>query len=152
TIVEQRLQGQPRAAKELVTDADRVHARRYAEAAEFMQGQWEARTKAELDAREVVEIDHLQIGHSIAGVVNQATLPASGDGLGAKLVIYDHQGTLAGRGAQELGQHPSKWNAPGVRGSEQAAKDAAWITSEEHRRSLDIGRLEVQTPAYRGSV
>jgi hypothetical protein len=152
TIVERTLRGQPRPAKEHVSDADRVHARRYAAAAEFMQGQWEARTKAEIDARPVIEIDHLQIGHSIAGVVNQATLPASGEGLGRKLVVYDHKGTLAGRGGQELGQEPSKWDAPGVRGSEQAPKDAAWITSDEHRRSVDIGRLEVQAPAYRGSA
>lgn len=152
TIVETRLSGQPRAAKPEPTGADRTHAHRYAEAAAFMQAQWETRTKAEIDARAVIDFDHLQIGHSIAGVMNQATLPATGDGLGRKLVVYDHGGTLTGRGAQDLGQDPRKWDAPGIRGSEQAAAGAAWITSEDHKRSLDIGRLEVQTPAYRGAV
>jgi hypothetical protein len=152
TILERPLRGQPRPARPHASGADRAHARRYAEAAEFLQAQWEARTKADLDARAVIELDHLQIGHSLAGVVNQATLPAAGEGLGQRLVVYDHKGTLTGRAGQELGQEPSKWDAAGVRGSEQAAPGAPWITSEEHRRSLDIGRLEVQTPAYRGAA
>ncbi len=152
TIVETSLEGQPRPAKAAPSDADRQHAARYAEAAEFMQERWEAKVKLDLDARAVVQVDHLQVGYAFAGVVNQATLPATGDALDHKLVVYAHKGTLVGRGKQELGQHPTKWDAPGVRGSEQSPRDAAWITSEQHKRSLEVGRLEVQTPAYQGTV
>ncbi|MEJ7599062.1 MAG: hypothetical protein WKG01_14230 [Kofleriaceae bacterium] len=152
TILETRLAGRPRPAKSKVTDADRAHARRYANAADFMQARWEAKVKADLESRAVVDIDHLQVGYGLSGVMNQATLPATGEALGTKLIVYEHQGSLSSRGKQELGQHSKKWDGPGVRGSEQAGKDAEWIKSEEHKRSLDIGRIEVQTPAYRGAV
>jgi aminoglycoside phosphotransferase len=148
TIVETPLRGRPRPAKADPSEADRKHAHRYADAADFMQAQWESMVKADIDARPVVEVDHLQVGYSIAGVMNQATLP---EGVN-KLVVYQDKGTLVGRGKQELGQGPKKWDAPGIRGSEQSPKDSQWITSEEHARSLDIGRLEAQTPAYRGSA
>ncbi len=151
TMLEVEGQGRPRRSKADPTDADRKHAARYAEAAKFMQREWEARTKAQIDQRSVIEFDHLQVGYAIAGVVNQATLP-SVEGVGSKVVVHQHDGTLAGRGKQELGQDPKKFDAPGMRGSEQAPKDSRWITSDEHNRSLDVGRLEAQTPTYRGGV
>ena len=150
TILENGLAGQPRAAKANVTGADRRHATRYAESAEFLQERWEAKTKSEIDHRDVIEFDHMQAGYAFAGIVNQATLPASGEGLGAKVVVYDHKGTLSGRGAQELGQPPDKFDAPGVRATEQAPHGTEWIKSEHLDRALDIGRLETQSPAYQG--
>ncbi len=152
TILETPLRGQPRPAKAEPTDADLKHAARYAEAAEFMQQQWEARIKRETDSREVVETDHLQVGYAFAGVVNQATLPATGPGLDKKLIVYQHKGTLSYRGAQELGQSPEKLDASGVRASEQAPKDQPWLKSEQLDRALAIGRIETQTPAYQGTA
>ena len=152
TIVETALQGQPRPAKHDVTDVDRAHAARYAQACEFLQERWEAKIKADIDARPVIVFDHAQIGYAFAGVVNQATLPTGGEGLDRKVVVYTHKGTLSNRGAQELGQGPHQWDAPGVRTSEQAQSGAEWATSSQLSRALDIGRLEAQTPAYQGRV
>lgn len=146
-IIETRLRGRPRPSKANPSDADRKHAQRYAAAAEFMQAQWEAMVKTEIDSRKVVEVDRLVVGYSIAGIIHQATTP---EGVGNQLIVYQHKGTLVGRGAQELGQSPKTWDAVGIRSSEQAPRDSAWLTSEQHAHALDIGRLETQVPAYRG--
>ncbi len=156
-ILETRLRGQPRASNRNPTEQQRASARRYAAAADYLQDEWERKTTIDVDAKlasqKFFEVDHLQLGHSISGVISQATIPAHGEAIDARLIIYSHEGTLAGRGAQELGQSPSKWDAPGLRSSEQArSSDQAWITSDEHKRSLEVGRLEVQTAAYRGEV
>ncbi len=152
TIIETELRGRPRASKANITDADRQHARRYAKAADFMQAEWEAKTKREIDGLAAPSFDLIQIGGAGAGVTNQSTLPATGDGLGSKLTVYDHAGTLSNRGSQDLGQPPEKWDAPGMRASEQAGKDDKWLKSDDLDRALGVGRLEVQTPAYRGRV
>ncbi|MBA3818695.1 MAG: hypothetical protein H0X17_07365, partial [Deltaproteobacteria bacterium] len=152
TILETSLRGQPRAAKPEPTAADRTHAARYAESAEFMQDRWEAKVKRDVDARAVMEVDHLQVGYAYAGVVNQATLPTGGQGLDQKLIVYTHKGTLSKRGTQELGQPPEKFDAPGVRATEQAPRGTEWIESQHLDRALDIGRIETQTPAYQGAA
>ena len=152
TIIETELRGRPRESKAEITDADRQHARRYAAAADYMQAKWEAKTKAAIDRLAAPSFDLIQIGGAGAGVTNQSTLPATGDGLGSKLTVYDHAGTLSNRGSQELGQPPEKWDAPGMRASEQAGKDDKWLKSDDLDRTLEVGRLEVQTPAYRGRV
>ncbi len=152
TIIETKLRGQPRAAKEDPTNADRNHANRYADSAVFMQQKWEAMQKVRIDARSVIEFDHVQLGFAFGGAVNQSTLPVTGEGLDSKVVIYNHAGTLSSRGDQQLGQDPSKFDAPGVRASEQAPKGTEWITSKQLDQALDVGRLETQTPAYRGTI
>lgn len=152
TVIETELKGQPRKAKENPTDADRQHAVRYAQSAQFMQAEWENMQKAEIDRSEVIQFEHLQLGFAFGGAVNQATLPVTGDGLNSKIVIYDHPGTLSKRGDQELGQEPSKFNAPGVRTTEQAPQGTEWTTSNQFNRALDVGRLETQARAYRGTA
>ena len=149
TLIEAPLAGRPRAAE---TNADRARAAEYAQAAEYLREKWAERTEADLDSRDVVQVDHLQVGDQIAGVINQATLPATGENLDAKLIVSAGHGAVDNRGAQELGQVPTAWDAPGLRGSEQAPAGSRWIRSEEHARSIAIGRLEIQTPVYRGTV
>lgn len=152
TLVEVTLKGQPRPARAVSTKANVARAREDAAVAEVMQAKWEALTKREVDAMTIVQTDHLQIGFGYAGVVNQATLPATGDGIAAKLVVYEHRGTLSYRREQDLGQSPDRLDAPGVRVSEQAEPDVRWATSGELDRAIDVGRVEVQTRAYRASV
>ena len=151
TILETALEGRPRDAKSPVTEADRLHARRYAEAAEFLLAQWEARSQEQLDARfargEVVAFESVQVGHAQAGVMNQATQPA-----GDHLVIYRDRGPMAKRGAQELGQAPDKWDAPGLRASEQADAGDERLRADALDRSIAVGQLETQAPVYRAEV
>jgi hypothetical protein len=149
TIVEAEPVGRPREAKDM-TDAERAHALRYAAAADFMQKQWEDELRMDLHRREVIELDHLQVGYSIAGVMNQATLPSLGKDRGNLLVVYENRGTMSNRGQQEIGQSPKHWDAPGIRTSEQSPKDAEWARSADLDRALAIGRAELQTPAYQG--
>jgi hypothetical protein len=149
TIIETKREGQPRAAKEHPTDADRKHAIRYAESAVFMHEKWLAMTKAQIDARAIIEYDHLQIGYGYAGVVNQSTMPTTA---GSQLVVFEHSGTLSKRGNQELGQGAGQIAGPGVRTTEQTPEGAPWIQSDELGRALDVGRIETQTPAYNGKV
>lgn len=150
-ILEEPLGARPREAREM-TAAERDQARKYAEAAEYVQAQWEAAVKSDINGRAVVELDHLQVGYSIAGVMNQATMPSLGNDRGAMLVVYEHGGTMSNRGHQDIGQDPKKWDAPGIRTSEQAAPDARWAKSDDLDRALTVGRAELQTPAYRGRV
>jgi hypothetical protein len=151
-IHELALAGRPRKAATEMSDAERAKARKYAEAAAFMQQKWEASVKRDFDGRKVIEVDHFQIGYSIGGVMNQATLPSIGPNRGSHVVVYEGHGTMETRGQQEIGQHPAKWDAPGIRTSEQSPKDAEWARSGELQHALDVGRAELQTPAYRGRV
>src|SRR5690606_223966 len=95
TILEIGLVGRPRASKGASTEAARQHAKRYAQSAAFLQERWEAMLKARIDGRDMIEFDHLQLGFAFGGAVNQATLPVTGEGLDAKVVVYDHRGTLS---------------------------------------------------------
>ena len=148
TIVERKLEGRPREAKHEITDADREHARRYAEAAAFLQQRW-------LEHNEVgfvgdIQVDSVQAGHAVAGVMNQATAADSGEGLGKTFIVYEHAGALAYRGDQNLGQDKTVMDAPGIRSSEQAPAGPGRLKSNEMGRALAIGQLETQGYAVRG--
>jgi hypothetical protein len=150
-IHEKTLVGRPREAKADVGPGDAEHAQQYARAAKSLQQRHEEYIKADLESREVVEVDHVQVGHSIAGVINQSTLP-TGVGLADRLVIYRDPGTLSDRGDLPLGQRPDALDAPGMRVSEQTVDRDRYATSRELGAALDIGRFEVQVPAYRADV
>jgi hypothetical protein len=150
-IHEKALVGRPREPKADIGPADAEHAQQYARAAKSLQQRHEEYIKADLESREVVEVDHVQVGHSIAGVINQSTLP-TGAGLADRLVIYRDPGTLSDRGDLPLGQRPDAIDAPGMRVSEQTADRDRYATSRELGAALDIGRFEVQVPAYRADV
>ncbi|MFT3697350.1 MAG: DUF4157 domain-containing protein [Kofleriaceae bacterium] len=154
TILETKNDARPRTAKATITDKDRDHARRYAEAAKFMLEQWEARSQQLLDARfdsgEIVEFAHVQAGFAQSGVINQATRFSAND---TRLVIHDGSGgALAGRGDQELGQAPSFWDSPGLRASEQATPGVENLEASALGRAIDIGKIESQVLALRGRV
>jgi hypothetical protein len=149
TVLEAPLQSRPRSARDM-TDAELATARKYAEAAAFMQEKWERSVARDIDSRDVIEVDHLQVGYSIGGVMNQATMPSLGANRGNMMVVYEHRGTMSNRGQQEIGQDPATWNGPGIRTSEQAAPGAPWAKSADLDRALIVGRAELQTPAYQG--
>lgn len=151
-IWEQPRTGQPRAARGRSTPAQQAEARRYAEAAAFLQQKWEENTAREITATRAPEYDHVQIGMGIAGVQNQATLAESGPGLGRRLAVYEHSGALTNGGVQPLGQRPAAWDASGLRATEQAGSPDRWLASTDLARTIAVGKLEVQTPAYRGKV
>lgn len=149
TILERKLRGQPRSAKAEVAEEDRLHARRYAEAARALNLELSRAYTERVNRESVIERDYVQVGAGMAGTINQATLHS---GVGTTMVIASNDGTLGQRGTQELGQEPTAWNAPGLRGSEQSPAGAPLMTSDALGRSLDIGRFEIQNPVYFGTT
>lgn len=143
--------GPPREARGEVTKESAEQAQRYAAASRFLQDQYEAHIKADLESRTVIELDYMQVGNSIAGVINQATLPA-GQHMRGRIVVYRDPGTLGDRGDLRLGQKPKAIDAPGMRTSEQTPRHDDYATSRDLGNALDIGRFENQVPAYRGEV
>ena len=140
--------GRARASTGEVTPEVARQARRRAEAAAFLQAQHEARLKADLEARAVIELDHLQVGFGSGGVTNQDSLHPVGD----QLVVYMHTGAMSERGELEIGQRPPALDGPGVRTSEQTADHDRYLTSAEFGRAVALGRFETQAPGYRGEV
>lgn len=129
-------------------------AQRYGEAAQALRPLIEARTRSAVESTPDFSTDVLQIGHGFGGVMNQDTQhehAVIGDPH-SHLIVYAHDGAMTNRGALPSGQPPELQTMPGVRTGEQTADQASYAKSEHLGRATEIGRLEMQTPAYQGSA
>jgi hypothetical protein len=156
TLHELPRQGRTRAAVAAEHVDERVvhQARRYAAAARALRPEVEAATRRLVEAGPDFATETLQIGHGFGGVMNQDTR-APGGAVGdarVHLIVYTSDGAMTQRGELPSGQAPALQTMPGVRTREHALDQEAFTPSHALGDATEVGRWEMQTPAYRGQV
>jgi len=137
-----------------VTAKTVVEAKGYARTARGLRPVIEDRIKSIVEAAPDFATDAVQIGHGFGGVMNQDTQHEHGTAGDPRhhLIIYAHDGAMTGRGALPSGQPPGPQTMPGVRTREHTTDQAGYTRSDDLGDATEVGRLEVQTPAYQGNV
>ncbi|MEZ4364191.1 MAG: hypothetical protein R3B48_28715 [Kofleriaceae bacterium] len=144
----------PAASSKQVDERVVKQATRYAEAARALRPEVEASTRRLVEAGPDFATELLQIGHGFGGVMNQDTrAPAGAMGdARAQLIVYASDGAMTGRGDLPSGQVPDAQTLPGVRTREHSTAQEAFTTSRQLADATEVGRWEMQTPAYRAQV
>ena len=134
-----------------VTAASVATAKRYAAAARDLRPIVEEQTRRAVEAGPDFKTDLLQVGHGFGGVMNQNTQHEHGSAGDphSHLILYTHDGAMTGRGALPSGQPPGSQTMPGVRTQEHTRDQTSYTQSRDLGDATEVGRLEMQTPAYR---